>query len=370
MNILYDASPLLMRSAGVKNYHYYLLSHLLPILKPHCLKLFPALDRLTENNNERSNYPTLATMMRLGGISASNHLRLPLLPFLTAGADLFHITQLPRELPSSVPLTSMVHDPTPSFLPQCHTQTNIRYFEHFVTQTLPRLRAMLVPSEAVKRDLVKHFDVPDDKVTVVHHGIEEDFFDSPLSTVSQARQTYRLPERYILFVGALEPRKNLSTLLEAFRLLPAELQQRYPLVLTGTRGWKSSGLKRQLAKLNGATTLGYVRRPLLPAVYSGASLFVYPSLYEGFGMPLLEAMAARLPIVASNVSAMPEVVGEAGLLVDPQSPSEITAAIQRILEDPGLGASLGESGRQRARRFSWAKTARQTKKFFEVALGT
>ena len=368
MNILYDASPLLMRSAGVKNYHYSLLTHLAPILKPHRLKLFPALDGLTENDNERSNYPALATKLRLGGIAASNYLSLPLPPFLTAGADLFHITQLPRQLPRHMPLTSIVHDPTPAFLPQCHTESNIRYFTYFAKNTLPRLRAMLVPSQAVKRDLVEHFHVPEEKISVVYHGVEEDFFEAALSSVYRARQTYDLPERYILFVGALEPRKNLSTLIEAFRLLPEELQRRYPLVVIGTAGWKNGRIKRQLARLKHASAVGYVRRSLLPAMYSSASVFVFPSLYEGFGMPLLEAMAARLPIVASNVSAMPEVVGEGGLLVDPRSPSDIAAAIERILEDPGLAANLGEAGRQRARRFTWAQTAENTKTFFENAL--
>ena len=368
MNILYDASPLLMRSAGVKNYHHCLLTHLLPILEPHRVKLFPALSKLTENDNERSNYPALATKLRLGGIVASNHLRLPLPPFLTAGADLFHVTQLPRQLPSRMPLTSVVHDPTPAFLPQCHPESNIRYFRYFAEHTLPRLRAMLVPSLAVKDDLVEHFHVPEERISVVYHGVDEDFFDVALSSVYLARETYHLPERYILFVGAMEPRKNLPTLIEAFRLLPSELQQRYPLVVIGTTGWKSGRVKRELARLKNAAALGYVRRALLPAVYNSAAVFVFPSLYEGFGMPLLEAMAARLPIVTSNVSAMPEVVGETGLLVDPRSANELAAAMQRVLEDPALAANLGEAGRQRARRFTWAKTAENTKIFFENAL--
>ena len=370
MNILYDATPLLMRSAGVKNYHHALLSNLIEVLPPHRIKLFPALKQITENDNEGSNYSRLATAIRLGGIVGSNYLQVPLPSFLTSGADLFHVTQLPRQLPRSMPLSSVVHDPTPVLLPHCHTQSNVRYFRYFVDNNLPRLRAILVPSQAVRDDIVEHLHVPAEKVSVVYHGVAEDFFDAPLSSVYLARQTYRLPERYLLFVGALEPRKNLATLIDAIQLLPPELQRRYPLVVAGTSGWKNSRVRRRLSRLKHAHSLGYVRRPLLPAVYSSASLFVFPSLYEGFGMPLLEAMAARLPIVSSNVSAIPEVVGTGGLLVDPKSPTEIAAAIEHILEDPGLASVLGETGRQRARRFTWRKTAENTKIFFEKALGS
>ena len=366
MNVLYDATPLLMRSAGVKNYHHALLTHLLPIIDPHRLDLFPYLRRLTPNDNERSNYRRMGTNLRLAAILASNYSGLPI-PSRLARADVFHVTPFVHRPPRGVALTSMVHDPTPILLPECHPETNIRYFESFVEKVLPRLRAILTPSEAVKRDLIEHFGVDAEKITAVHHGVNEDFFDAPPSMIDLARRTYDLPKRYVLFVGAMEPRKNLTTLVEAYGNLSPGLRKRHPLVVTGAAGWKNESIKKALKSL-GAHMTGYVRRGLLPAVYHAAELFVLPSLYEGFGMPLLEAMAARVPIVTSNVSSMPEVAGEAALYVDPRDPSDLADAMGRLLDTPELSAALGEAGRRRARLFTWQATAEDTKAFFEGAV--
>ena len=369
MNILYDGTPLLMRSAGVKNYHHTLLTHLIPIVEPHRLKLFPFLRQLTPNHNERSNYGSLATKLRLAGVLASNYSGLPLWPGLAEGADIFHVTPFVQRPPEDIALTSMVHDPTPVLLPECHPGTNIRYFEWFVERILPRLQAILTPSQAVKADLVKHFGVPAEKITAVHHGVDEDFFDATPSLTGLVRRAYDLPESYILFVGAMEPRKNLVTLVDAYEKLPAALRKRYPLVITGAEGWKNRGIKKRLKQL-GAHLTGYVSRAHLPAVYHASNLFVFPSLYEGFGMPLLEAMAARVPIVTSNVSAMPEVSGEAAVYVDPRDADDLADAMGRVLERPELASALGEAGRRRARLFTWQATAAQTKAFFEkVAAG-
>lgn len=364
MNILYDATPLLMRSAGVKNYHHTLLTHLLPIIEPHRVKLFPLLKQLTPNDNERSNYGSLGSKLRLAGVLASNYSGLPLWRGLTRGADIFHMTPFVRRPPEGVLLTSMVHDPTPALLPECHPETNIRYFEWFVERILPRLDAVLTPSQAVKADLVKHFGVPAGKITAVHHGVDEDFFDASPSLIGLVRQTYGLPDNYILFVGAMEPRKNLIALVDAYERLSPALRKRHPLVITGAAGWKNRSIKKRLERM-GAHLTGYVARPHLPALYHAAQLFVFPSLYEGFGMPLLEAMAARVPVVTSNVSAMPEVAGEAAVYVDPRDPDDLAGAIGRVLEQPELASALGEGGRRRARQFTWEATAAHTKAFFE-----
>ncbi|MDA1314666.1 MAG: glycosyltransferase family 1 protein [Acidobacteria bacterium] len=369
MNILYDGTPLLMRSAGVKNYHHALLSHLIPIIEPHRLQLFPLLRQLTPNDNERSNYGSLGTKLRLAGVLASNYSGVPLWSGLTRGADILHLTPFVQRPPEGVPLTSMVHDPTPVLLPECHPKTNIRYFEWFVERILPRLGAILTPSQAVKADLVKHFGVPAERITAVHHGVDEDFFDASPALVGLVRQTYDLPRNYVLFVGAMEPRKNLITLVDAYEKLSSAFRKRHPLVITGAAGWKNRTIKKRLEQV-GAHLTGYVSRVHLPALYHAAQLFVFPSLYEGFGMPLLEAMAARVPVITSNVSAMPEVAGEAAVYVDPHDSGDLADAIERVLEQPELASALGEGGRRRARQFTWEATAAQTKAFFEtVAAG-
>lgn len=370
MNIVYDATPLLMRSAGVKNYHYALLKELIPTFSPHLIDLFPFLKTLTPNQNERSNYPTADTCVRLGALLASNYSGFSLASLATRRAHLFHTTQHIWRLPHTVCLTSQIHDLTPLTFPNCHTASTIRYFKNFVDNTLPRLAGILVPSNAVKKDLTNQFFVPPEKITVVYHGVDNKFFSPSDSTIHLIRKKYRLPKKFILFVGAMEPRKNLETVILAHSSMKDELQNDYPLVIAGTTGWKSTEIHRLASRSHHIILTGYVHDSLLPALYHSASLFVFPSLYEGFGMPLTEAMAAGLPIVASNRGAIPEVVGNAAILTDPLSVSEITAGMQRILETPRIAETLGETGRQRAQQFTWAKTAAQTKTFFERTLGS
>lgn len=354
-----------MRSAGVKNYHHALLVRLMPRLRPHHLGLFPFLSSVGRNCNEGSNYPRAATVLRLGALLAANYVRFPLGRWAARKADLFHITHHLLHPPDGVKLTSFVHDPTCLLMPEFHTASNVRYFKHFVRRVLPQLAGVIVPSQAVKRDLVERLNVTDDRITVIPHGVDEEFF--PPGPLEPERRAFDRPDRYIFFLGAMEPRKNLATLLEAYRLLPAELRQEFPLVVAGASGWKNKKLGQTLQQEKGlgVRLLGYVPPQALPLIYAGASVFVFPSLYEGFGMPLLEAMAAGAPVVTSNISAMPEVVGEAAVTVDPRSPAELARAIERVLTDRELAASMRESGRRRAREFTWEKTALATKAFFE-----
>ena len=368
MKVLYDATPLLMRSAGVKNYHHALLRQLIPAIWPHQIALYPWLEGLPPNENQRSNYSAWKTYAGLGTMLASNWLRLPLARIQARGADLFHVTHHLWRPPQLGLLTSMVHDPTPLTMPECHTESNIRYFERFVRHTLPRLDALIVPSHAVKRDLVRECGASEERITVIPHGVDEDFFQATPAQREVARQSYELPDRYMLFVGSVEPRKNLMGLLDALELLPDNLRRQFPLLLVGPHGWKNERIQKRLARTDHVRVLGYVRRELLPAVYESCSLFVFPSLYEGFGMPALEAMAAGAPVLASNVSALPEVVGDAGLLVRPDDPRKMAESMRHALEDQHTAALMGGHARQRARQFTWERCAMETKKFFEETL--
>ncbi len=369
MNILYDATPLLMRSAGVKNYHYELLKRLPAAAAAHRFRLFPFLSGLPENDNERSNYPLRSTLFGLGCVLAANYLKASFAAAAVRGADIFHVTHfLPS--PEGPVLTSTVHDPTPLLMPQCHTASNIRYFERFAARTLPRLAGAIAPSEAVKIDLVAHCGIAADKVRVIPHGVASDFFSPSEDQKTAVRRAYALPDRFILTVGSVEPRKNLSRLIAAYGGLPPAMRQRTPLVLAGPNGWRNGKLRRRIEQAGGVRSIGYVPRPLLPALYRLASAFVFPSLYEGFGMPLLEAMAAGAPVVASNRSAMPEVVGDAGLTVDPRDVDALRRGVERVLEDERLAARLAATGRERARAFTWERTTATTLEFLETCRGT
>jgi len=369
MKVVYDAAPLLFRSAGVKNYHHALLEKLLPMTGPAGveMELFPYLPGLTPNDNEQSNYPKLQTALRLAGILASNYVGYPYAAAAAKGASVFHMTQHLQRPPDGVRLTTMIHDPTPITLPKCHTASNVRYFERFVRDVLPRLHSIITPSEAVKLELVNELSVDESKIHAVPHGVEPDFYEVTQAQFQVARETYGLPQHFVLFVGSMEPRKNLERLAHAYDMLPGKLQAEYPLVIAGTTGWKNERIRVRLEKNKNVRLIGYVRRELLPAVYASCAAFVFPSLYEGFGLPVLEAMAAGAPVICSKVSALPEVTGGGAMLVPPEDVDGWAAGMMKVLSDPHRAKVMADAGRQRARAFTWTRTATETLDFFLAA---
>ena len=175
--------------------------------------------------------------------------------------------------------------------------------------------------------------------------------------------------RYVLAVGTLEPRKNLSRLLDAHMQLPEALRARFPLMVAGGGGWKNEELTEKLATVDHVRHLGAVDRSQLTALYTGAALFVYPSIAEGFGLPILEAMACGTPVLTSNTTSMPEIAGGAALLVDPHDTTAIARQLEQLLTDSVAVKDLSERGLARAQEFSWEKTARATLDVYRAALG-
>lgn len=258
-----------------------------------------------------------------------------------------------------------VHDVIPLVLPETFT---LRH-RLVVRTALARIRRAadlaIVPSRVVKDDVVRRLGLPDDRVMVTPEGCEARFRPAPAEAVDAAAARYRLPPRYVLAVGTLEPRKNLGALLHAFARLRrrGSVDPELHLVLAGARGWLDAPIFRTVRSLGLEQAVrfpGFIDDDDLPAVYSGAALFVFPSLYEGFGLPLLEAMACGVPVVTSNVASMPEVAGGAALLVDPRDVDGLAAAVAQGLRDEPMRARLRAAGIARARRFSWETAARRT----------
>jgi glycosyltransferase involved in cell wall biosynthesis len=231
---------------------------------------------------------------------------------------------------------------------------------------------IIAVSHATRDDLLRLLRVPEDKVVVIHEAVAPEFAAVPEPAVTDALlRRYGIRPPYCLFVGNLEPRKNLGRLIEAFALLrgrgsgPSVPQ----LVLAGARGWLSTGIFQAIEGrgLGGEIVVtGYVPLADLPGLYAGAACFVFPSLYEGFGLPVLEAMSAGTPVVASRVGAIPEVAGDAALLVDAERPVELAEAIESVLGDATLRARLVAAGHARARLFTWEAVARQTLAVYEA----
>lgn len=232
--------------------------------------------------------------------------------------------------------------------------------------------AVIAISEFTRRELLELFPgLEPSKVHVTPLGVDWERFDATADDEEEltvARARLRLPAQFVLYVGTLEPRKNLQGLVQAFQLLPMRLQREFPLVLAGMNGWKQHyfrGALDQLRRRGLVHELGYVGAAELPSLVRAATAFCFPSLYEGFGLPPLEAAAAGTPVVASNTSSLPEVLGPVAVYVDPSQAESIAAGLQRVLEDETLRRQQRLAGPRRAREFTWRRCADRTLSVYE-----
>jgi glycosyltransferase involved in cell wall biosynthesis len=236
------------------------------------------------------------------------------------------------------------------------------YYRRLVPRSIRRADRVIAVSSSVLGELVEQFGVSEDDIAIVSPAVDTARF-RPLSgdEVSRVARRYGLNGSYILFTGTLEPRKNVVGLLDAYAGLPPALRARFPLVLVGGKGWLDARITQRIQELAELPIIatGYVPDEDLPAIYCGAALFVYPSFYEGFGMPPLEAMACGVPVITSDRSSLPEVVGDAAIKVAPGDTHALSRAIELVLCDDARAARMRELGLRRARRFTWAAGAQR-----------
>lgn len=264
-----------------------------------------------------------------------------------------------------------VHDLAFLRYPQFLTAESRRYYNDQIEFAVRRATRILSDSHSTRIDLQELLGVPAEKIDVVHLGVNEDFRSLPIESVKPVLQRLRLTAGYVLFVGTFEPRKNLPGLLQAIARLRARAPDTPPLVLVGHRGWLSDSLTAQVDDLR-LTDHVHVIEGLpaqdLPAIYNGASLLALPSHYEGFGFPVLEAMACGVPAVIADRASLPELAGEAALRVDPDDPESIADAMGRLLADSALRDRLRSLGFERVRHFGWDATLRKTLETYRRAM--
>jgi glycosyltransferase involved in cell wall biosynthesis len=235
----------------------------------------------------------------------------------------------------------------------------VEYFRNSFWKNISRADAIITVSNFIRNQAVDEFGFDPDKVRVIPNGFDQGLFH-PLQPQDGAsvRQRLNLPDRFVLFVGSIEPRKNLLNLLEAYASLPRSLRDSTPLVLAGFSGWENTAIMRRLKRLReNVRYLGFVEDADLAALYALAELFVYPSFYEGFGLPPLEAMACGCPVLVANTSSLPEVCADAALYTSPNDAEEMAAAMKRVLENTSLSQELRTKGLERATCFSWQTSA-------------
>jgi alpha-1,3-rhamnosyl/mannosyltransferase len=316
---------------------------------------------LEELTHERSIAGFWPTCSGLALLALANYTKLPVADWAAHRVDVFHTTILLHRPPRGCLLTSTIHDMTCWLMPELHPQANLRAEAGFA-ETLKRANALIAVSQSTKDDAVRVLGLTPEKIEVIHSGVPPAFFDVPAAAVADVRQRYALQRPFVLFVGTIEPRKNLDLLFDAYAALAPSLREEFELVIAGSTGWAPP---KTIARLKEARYLGYVAEHDLAPLTAAAAVFAYPSLYEGFGFPVVQAMAAGVPVITSNVSSLPEVAGDAALLVDSRSTGELRDALASLLMRPTLRAELAAKGRARAREFTWRRCAERSLRFFE-----
>lgn len=356
------------RSAGIHGYIYHTLAELAAAA--------PQDWRLTAMVGQAATQTFDGIQLRRSGLDTSSPLRRILWeqgaqPWQLGEFNLYHGTAFVSPLLLTKPSVITVYDLSFIHFPQVLSASRRLYLRLFTALSCRRARRVIAISQSTGHDLTSTFGIPTAKIDVAPPGYDASLY-KPLSNeqVASFRQRKNLPERFWLFLGTLEPRKNLLMLLEAYAALPAN--ERLPLVLAGGKGWDYQDIFSLVERYNLVGTVhfpGYVPADELPFWYNSSEVFLYPSIYEGFGIPVLEAMACGKPVIVSNASSLPEVSGSMGISLSPHDIPAWTQALKRAYSDDTWRAAAGQQSIQDASRFSWQATAQQTILSYQQALG-
>lgn len=296
---------------------------------------------------------------------------LPIERFL-GPVDLYHGTSFVMPPLHHAKGIMTIYDLSFMLFPQFHTR-EMQAFTKNIRRYAERTDCIIAISEQTKQDIVSLLNVPEMKVRVTLLAADTRYrVIDDTHRIASVAATYGIDREYILYTGTLEPRKNVPAIIRAFQSIKRELNVPHRLVLAGKKGWLYDDIFTEVRALGLEQEIiftGYVPDEDLPFLYNGADLFVYPSFYEGFGLPPLEAMACGCPVISSNTSSLPEVVGTAGIMVDPRKPEELAAAMARVLGDSDLANGMRRQGLERAATFSWDRCARETLSIYRDVTG-
>ncbi|MBF0381036.1 MAG: glycosyltransferase family 4 protein [Magnetococcales bacterium] len=275
-------------------------------------------------------------------------------------------TQLPKLCITTIHDLSWVH------YPQFHPEARVKYMNEGLQRTIEGSKHIITVSQFVKNEIVEMLGVPAEKITTVYNGVDGLFHPRDTETLLPVLQQYGVtPHGYLLIVGSFEPRKNLLNLITAYSKLPQQVQLRYPLVHVGPPGWCNDAIEKAITPLldqGKAKQLGYVSAEHLPFIQAGARGLAFPSWYEGFGLPIVEAMACGVPVLTSNRSSMAEVAGEAAILIEPDDVEAMTAGLKDLLTNDHLHQKLSKAGLKRASNFNWDRCVNETAAVYSKVL--
>lgn len=370
MRVILSVEPVRFPLTGIGRYTYELAVELQKRSEIASLKLFSGtryLPCLPSAGDTSSTSHGLKRMVQQSAVAMELYrLLMPRLRAQTLRNDADHLYHGPNFFipPFAGRSIATFHDLSPFTWAQCHDPKRGRYLQKELRATLERADALITDSEFTRRELAAFSGWSLDRIHAVSLASSGDFRPRAASDVQEALHRHGLQHGgYSLYVGTIEPRKNIETLLDAYRRLPLDLRQRWPLILAGYKGWQSEAIHSRIeaAEREGwARYLGFVPGADLPLLFAGARLFTFPSLYEGFGLPVLEALSSGVPVVCSNSSSLPEVAGGVALMCEPLDVECLTSNLQRALEDDVWRGTAIECGLRHAEGFSWARCAAQT----------
>lgn len=378
MKVILSVEPIRFPLTGIGRYTYELARKLSSHSDIDELKLFSgvrylaALPQATEQTTRGHGLRLWA--QRSSVVMEAYRLLMPLLRAKALSTDGDHLYHGPNFFLPPFPgrRVATFHDLSPFTWAQCLSTERARYLQKELQKTLRRADALITDSEFTRQELAAFSGFPLDRIHAIPLASSGDFRPRAADQLREVLPIYGLqPAGYSLYVGTIEPRKNILTLLDAYGRLPPELRQRWPLILSGYRGWQSEAIHQRIdaAQREGwARYLGFVPSEHLPLLFSGARLFAFPSHYEGFGLPVLEAMSSGIPVICSNSSSLPEVAGGAALMCDPLDVDALTRNLQRGLEDDIWRAMAIEQGLSHSVSFSWNHCVAQTVEVYKTVL--
>ncbi|MCU7730404.1 glycosyltransferase family 4 protein [Actinoplanes sp. KI2] len=370
LRVFVEGTPLFRQRTGVGQYTKYLLEALFRLDEEnqYTIYAFGFLGRGTDTRpipeTSRVGYRFIRYMHLKAYNAVVRKLTAPPIDIMVGSRpDLFIFPDFVRHpLPLGSPAITVIYDLSFVLHPEHVAARNRRYLTRYVPQTIEKSQHIVTISENSKREIVEYYGTDPAKISIVSPAIDHSvFYPRPASEIGAVAGKYHIAKPYILYTGTLEPRKNIRSILDAYAKLPEHVRASYSLVLAGGKGWLDESIQNRLDELQhlDIITTGYVPDEDLPALYSGASVFVYPSLYEGYGMPPLEAMACDTPVIVANNSSLPEVVGDAGLLVDAHDVDSLAQHMEKVLGDPALADELRRRGLVRAKASNWEESARR-----------
>jgi glycosyltransferase involved in cell wall biosynthesis len=366
MKIAIDARPAEKERFGIAKYTYELIMALKDIPTGHDYVLLVNTNKLADFVVQQKNFRLYKIKSKWLGLGEQFEIPLALKKIRP---DVFHATSFVVPVWQVVPTIVTIHDLIHLIFPEHYGLKHKIYFRLILKSILSRTQKIIAVSKSTKRDLINWYGIENQKIVVIYHGVSNQFrpIDDPRQIDIFKRQ-HSLPERFILYIGNRKRHKNLKGLFRAFANFKKFDKDQYYLVISGEQDHETEKLAGESGVKDWLVYTGKVLENELPLLYNSASLFVFLSLYEGFGLPPLEAMACGVPVIASNVSSLPEVVGEGGILVNPMETEQVGRLMQNVLTNSSLAEELKIKGLRQAANFTWEKCAMQTLEAYSTLL--